>query len=591
MERSTKSVANPQAFAIHALALWKDAGKLQKDLADVLGVEPETLSHWKAGRVRPGLETAARTIYHLHLAKCFGDATEALDLAWLMGLTAEAVEEQLTAALQVDASLVHFFQWLQAGDKGKGGAKLPLYLPSLPAYHVPTDLACQVRDALLASREYRTPLYQVVVLHGGPGVGKTTTTAAILRDEMLRRYFQDGVLFLPLAGKEDSEQVLWRACEQAGLAVEHAEKPDELLRLFRQWVGQDSRLALLVLDDPQQAEDLLPLLDVGPQVRLLVTCQDRRTVARALEECWEPASELVLWQAVSGLAAEEGLALVQHWLPDDLPPDEEQARQRAGELIGWHPLALRLCAAEARDTNWQHVEALVLEGNLDPDDFSELAGWFRKSWERLSPADQQALASLQRAFQQASTFGPGIAAAVWEQNAVQAQVRISRLEDRALIERVAGEPWPWQDWIQRAFGGQERYRLMPLLRLINIQPDEQPAKPSRFRSEEIRWLLAVDRRFKTSPFGPAQVPFRFALANFLIGIPLWYFDQDTPKLEERLLDLWNRQGLPPPRPRCGWLSKRPAGDTNPSATQPSSFSPSSAPSLPPRLFTLGSRAR
>ena len=72
--------------------------------------------------------------------------------------------------------------------------------------------------------------------------------------------------------------------------------------------------ALLILDDPQRAEDLAPLLDIGPQVRILITCQDRRTVARALEERWEPISEIVLWQAVSGLSESEGLALLKRWV-------------------------------------------------------------------------------------------------------------------------------------------------------------------------------------------------------------------------------------------------------------------------------------
>ncbi len=84
---------------------------------------------------------------------------------------------------------------------------------------MPTGLAREVKEALLAPRDYRLPLHQVIVLHGGPGVGKTTTAACLLRDEQLGQFFRDGTLFIPLASEEDQEQALWRACEQAGLPV------------------------------------------------------------------------------------------------------------------------------------------------------------------------------------------------------------------------------------------------------------------------------------------------------------------------------------------------------------------------------------
>ena len=114
-------------------------------------------------------------------------------------------------------------------------------------------------------------------------------------------------------------------------------------------------------------------------------------MARALEERWEPTSELVLWQPVSGLSESEGLALLKRWQSQDLPPEEERARRYVGELLRWHPAALCLYAGEAHAASWQNVEALVLEGNLNPNDYGELAGRIHKSWERLSPADQEAL--------------------------------------------------------------------------------------------------------------------------------------------------------------------------------------------------------
>jgi transcriptional regulator with XRE-family HTH domain len=542
----------PQEFAAHAFALWKDRDKLQKDLAEALELRPETLSRWPSGRGRPSRKTAAKVIHHLYEAKCFGDPAEALDLAWLMRLTVEEIDDYLTHGFRVDTDIVRFLQWLQRADSGAFAEAPQPYLPSLPAYYVATGLAREVKEALIAPRAFRRPVHQVVVLHGGPGVGKTTTATSLLHDEQIRRIFRDGILFLPLAGEEDEKQALWRAYEQAGLPIGQEAEKEDLERVFRRWVGQENRLALLVLDDPQRAEDLVPFLDIGPQVRLLITCQDRRTVARALEERWEPTSDLIFWQPVVGLSEQEGLSLVKRWQPHGLPPDEERARQHVGELIGWHPVALRLYTAEAGDTSWQKVEALVLEGNLDPDDFGELARWVQKSWDRLPEADQQALADLRRAFREASTFGTGIAAAVWDQSPAQAQVRISRLEARALIERVTEEPPPWQEMIQHAYGGQERYRLTPLLRLMGLQPSGGQAEPVQPGTEDIKWLQAIERRAKALPIGPGQIPWQFRLANLFVLPVAWLLRRVSGRLEERLINLWNRQGLHPPAE--AWLT-------------------------------------
>jgi hypothetical protein len=518
-------------------------------LAKRVGRSDRSLRRWATGERNPEPPNVAKTFFHLYAEGCFDDLEQAVDLAWLMGLTAESLADlvQDILATAIDAKVREFLAWLQP-VKDTGGAKglSRAFRPSLPAYYVPTGLARQVKEALLAPRDYRLPLHQVAVLHGGPGVGKTTTAACLLRDEQVVHFFRDGTLFIPLASEEDREQALWRACEQAGLPLAGHETVADLQQAFRLWAQQEGRLALLVLDDPQRAEDLVPLLDVGPQVRILITCQDRRTVARALEERWEPTSELVLWQAVTGLEESEGLALLNRWQSQDLLPEEDRARQHVGELLRWHPAALCLYAGEAHAASWQNVEALVLEGNLNADDFGELVGWIQKSWERLSPADQEALSGLRRILREASTFGTGLAAAVWDQDQPQAALRISRLEDRGLIERVGQEPPPWQQMIERAYGGEERYRLMPLFRLIDVQSPRGHEDHAQSSAEEIKWLQAIERRAKALPIGPRQIPWQFRLANLFVLPVAWLLRRDSGRLEERLMNLWKRQGLHPP---------------------------------------------
>jgi len=539
----------PQEWAIEAFTLWELRNKTRPLLARRLGLSDRSLARWASGERTPDLENVAKTLFHLYAEGCFDDLAQASDLAWLMGLKAQSLADsvQRIFAAEIDAKVREFLAWLRqarASEEAKGLSQG--FLPSLPAYYVPTGLAHQVKEALLTPREYRVPLHQVVVLHGGPGVGKTTTAACLLRDEQVSQFFRDGILFIPLASEEDREQALWRACEQAGLPVGEQETVADLQRALRQWAQQEARLALVVLDDPQRAEDLMPLLSVGPQVRILITCQDRRTVARALEEHWEPTSELVLWKAVSGLEEAEGLALLNRWRSQDLLCEEERARQRVGELLRWHPAALRLYAGEADTVSWQNVESLVLEGNLDPDDFGELASWIQKSWERLSLADQDALSGLLHILREASTFGTGFAAAVWDQELPQAELRISRLEDRGLLERVSHEPRPWQEMIQQAYGGEERYRLMPLFRLIDIHTSEGSHDQIRSGAEEVQWFRAVGRRAKALPNGPGQIPWRFRLANLLVLPFVWLLRGEPGELEEQLIHLWDRQGVRPP---------------------------------------------
>jgi hypothetical protein len=548
MEPVTPDV-RPKEWAVQALTFWEQKGKGRLQLAKKLSLSDRSLARWTAGERTPDLDNAAKTLFFLYADGCFSDLNQAVDLAWLMGLTAESVGDLIGRifAVHTDAKVREFLDWLQPGKTDHGAESLSqAFRPSLPAYYVPTGVARQVKEALLAPRDYRKPMYQVAVLHGGPGVGKTTAAACLLRDEQLSHFFRDGALFIPLASQEDRAQALWRACQQAGLPLSGHEAQADLLQAFHHWAKQEDRLALLVADDPQHVEDLAPLLNVGPQVRILITCQDRRTIARALEERWEPTSDLVLWQAVRGLSEEEGLALLKRWQPQDLPSEEERARREVGELLRWHPAALCLYAGEAQAASWHNVQALALEGNLNRDDFGELAGWIQKSWDRLSPADREALTALHPILREASTFGTGFAGAVWDMEPPQALLRIRRLEDRGLIERVNQEPQPWQEMIRRAYGGQERYRLMPLLRLMDVEPPGEATEHALYYTDDIKRLQTIERRAKALPIGPGQIPWQFRLANLFVLPVAWLLRRHSGRLEERLMNLWNRQGLHPP---------------------------------------------
>ena len=102
------------------------------------------------------------------------------------------------------------------------------------------------------------------------------------------------------------------------------------------------------------------------------------------------------------------------------------------------------------------------------------------------------------------------------------------------------------EMIQQAYGGQERYRLMPLLRLIDVESSGDKEEQAQTGTGEIGWLQAIERRAKALPIGPGQVPWQFRLANPFV-LPLsWLRQRDSGRLEERLMNLWKRQGLHPP---------------------------------------------
>ena len=65
-------------------------------------------------------------------------------------------------------------------------------------------------------------------------------------------------------------------------------------------------------------------------------------------------------------------------------------------------------------------------------------------------------------------------------------------------------------------------------------------------------MRAIERRARALPIGPGQIPWQFRLANLFVLPAAWLLRRDSGRLEERLMNLWNRQGLHPPAEV--WLS-------------------------------------
>ncbi len=84
---------------MQALTFWEQKGKGRLQLAKKLGISDRSLARWAAGERTPDLENAAKTFFHLYAEGCFDDLSQAIDLAWLMGLTPNPSRSSCGASL------------------------------------------------------------------------------------------------------------------------------------------------------------------------------------------------------------------------------------------------------------------------------------------------------------------------------------------------------------------------------------------------------------------------------------------------------------------------------------------------------------
>ena len=87
----------------------------------------------------------------------------------------------------------------------------------------------------------------------------------------------------------------------------------------------------------------------------LITTQQGAEIRGEVER-WLPA-DAVKEVDIHGLAPTEGRELVEAVAARPLTDAEWDLVQEIGELVGWHPEALRLAAIEGREVGWQGCSA------------------------------------------------------------------------------------------------------------------------------------------------------------------------------------------------------------------------------------------
>ena len=178
---------------------------------------------------------------------------------------------------------------------------------------------------------------------------------------------------------------------------------------------------------------------LGPQVVVLITTQQGAEIKAEVER-WLPTNA-ILEAGVPGLAPTEGRTLIQGVIGRSLDATELVLTQEIGELVGWHPEALRLAAIEGREIGWQGMLGELQAGRMP---WIEIRRLVIKQWARLHPSEQDWLAALIKRETLDTGFTADEVGQCWEVVATIVGRRIWSLECYGLVARetIAGPDSP-----------------------------------------------------------------------------------------------------------------------------------------------------
>jgi DNA-binding SARP family transcriptional activator len=207
-------------------------------------------------------------------------------------------------------------------------------LPRLPAWQVPApppDFIGREDEIQKIIAGLGGPGAPIVVVTGGPGVGKTVTAAAAALQ--LRSAFPDGQLYAELGGVEhprDPQQVLADLLNSLGVPQRGMQPPGPSRSAAYRSLLADRRV-LIVADDAASASQIRPLLPAAGGAAVLTTSRGRLSGlagARLVE--------------LGDLTGEDALALLASAARDSRVTTDLQAAAAVVLACGGLPLALRL---------------------------------------------------------------------------------------------------------------------------------------------------------------------------------------------------------------------------------------------------------
>nr|WP_305144227.1 tetratricopeptide repeat protein [Streptomyces sp. LUP47B] len=296
----------------------------------------------------------------------------------------------------------------------------------------------------------------VTVVHGMPGIGKTTL--AVHAAHRLRAAYPDGLFFVDLRGFGSRQplapaEALAILLHSAGWSGELPATTDERAARWREWTAR--RRALVVLDNARDAAQVTSLLPGAPTCRVIVTARSRLSGL-------DSASSLF----VDTLSRAEAAALFSRVVGSTRASAEPEALAKVVEACACHPLAIHLLASRFR-----HRDSWALQDLLDRlthaanplDEFDTLIeAVFRFSYAELEAPAQRLFRCL------ALHPGPDItlhaAAALagpdFDDEDGPLQRRVEDLMDSSLLEEPVHGRYRLHD-LTRAFGLQVGTRTDP----------------------------------------------------------------------------------------------------------------------------------
>lgn len=432
------------------------AGWSQRTVAYYADVKERTVRDWVAGRAVPQAKKLGNLIVALYDAKHADPAAMDLENNSLSGRSGHIWRQPLDvfdwlALLGMDAFVVLKLSTNEAVKKWLSTALNNASWPHtpMPTMYVERELSQEIVTALLRRRGYRQPFYRVVVLYGPPGSGKSTLSAAVMRQPILRTFFRSGGQWLP------SEEMKWL------LGNNHRLLGDGVNNSWDQWwhwLASETTLGLVAVDDLTDPELLNELLGraVNSQIQFIITTQDRDKVQAGLG-CL--AANEVLYLGVGGFdQAQAESFLHKLWGRPLSEVDREYLSRILGHLN--RPESLRLLAGEVAAVGWKEVWQWLWEGQ---DQNTPLGNhWHRllsKAWSRCEPTEHTWLGQIAAAVQRGSTFGSSFAASAWSIKPDASSQRLILLERRGWLEQV-DEITPDSAPNLVILLGRKRYRLL-----------------------------------------------------------------------------------------------------------------------------------
>ena len=160
--------------------------------------------------------------------------------------------------------------WFDA-EQQKPASTLPVHEPLWKVPTIFTSLIGREQDAIVVSTFFSSKEVRLVTLLGIGGIGKTRLSIQIATN--MRKYFRDGVCFVPLAAVNDAERVLPTIAQELGIqdasTLPILEQVQDFLR---------QKHFLLILDNFEQVVSASPLIEklvlACPQLAVLVTSRE-----------------------------------------------------------------------------------------------------------------------------------------------------------------------------------------------------------------------------------------------------------------------------------------------------------------------------